>query len=63
MPYEVGDVVPVRFPFTDQSASKRRPGVVVSNRTYNAARLDVVVMPITSQLRATPASGEICISQ
>jgi len=63
MPYEFGDVVLVPFPFTDQSASKRRPGVVVSNATYNAAKLDVVVMPVTSQLRATTALGETWINQ
>jgi mRNA interferase MazF len=63
MPYECGDIVLVPFPFTDQSASKRRPGVVVSNRTYNAARLDVVVMPVTSQLRQSPVLGEFWIGQ
>jgi mRNA interferase MazF len=63
MPYEVGDIVLVPFPFTDQTASKRRPGVIVSNRAYNAARLDVVVMPVTSQLRSTAALGEVWINQ
>ncbi len=63
MPYEFGDIVLVPFPFTDQSVSKRRPGVIVSNRTYNAARLDVVVMPVTSQLRPTSAHGEVWLSQ
>jgi mRNA interferase MazF len=62
MPYEFGDVVLVPFPFTDQSASKRRPGVIVSNSRYNIARLDVVVMPISSQLRASPGFGEIWIN-
>jgi mRNA interferase MazF len=46
MPYEFGAIVLVPFPFTDQSASKRRPAVVVSNRAYNARRLDVVVMAV-----------------
>ncbi len=30
MPYEFGTIVVVPFPFTDQSASKRRPAVVVT---------------------------------
>jgi mRNA interferase MazF len=48
MPFEFGDVVPVPFPFTSQTATKKRPAVVVSNRAYNAARPDAVVMAITS---------------
>ena len=52
MPYDVGDVVLVPFSFTDQTASKRRPALVVSGRPYNAAEPDVVLMPVTSQLRA-----------
>jgi mRNA interferase MazF len=63
MPYEFGTIVLVPFPFTDQSASKRRPAVVVSNRPYNMARPDVVVMAITSQLRPTSTSGEVWVSE
>jgi mRNA interferase MazF len=62
MPYEFGSIVLVPFPFTDQSASKRRPAVIVSNRAYNRARPDVVVMAVTSQLRPAPALGEVWIS-
>ena len=61
MPYEFGDVVLVPFPFTDQAASKRRPAAVVSNRAYNRAKPDVVVMAITSQLHPSPALGEVWI--
>jgi mRNA interferase MazF len=49
----------VPFPFTDQTASKRWPAVVVSNRAYNFARPDVVVMAVTSQLRPVPALGDV----
>ena len=58
MPFEFGDVVLVPFPFTNQAASKKRPAVVVSNRVYNVARLDVVVMAITSQFL-----GEVWLGQ
>jgi mRNA interferase MazF len=61
MPFEFGDVVLVPFPFTSQTASKRRPAVVVSSRAYNQARLDVVLMAITSQLRASAPSDEVWI--
>ncbi len=51
MPFEFGDIVLVPFPFTSQTASKKRPAVVVSSRAYNAAKPDVVLMAVTSQLR------------
>jgi mRNA interferase MazF len=62
MPFDFGDVVLVRFPFTSQSASKQRPAVVVSNRAYNQAKPDLVIMAITSQLRSPSGFGEVLIS-
>lgn len=61
MPYEFGDVVLVPFPFTSQTVSKKRPAVVVSNRTYNDVKPDIIVMAVTSQLRATAALGETSV--
>jgi mRNA interferase MazF len=63
MPFEFGDIVLVSFPFTSQAAMKRRPAVVVSNSDYNEARLDVVVMAVTSQLRPTSSFGEVWIDR
>jgi len=51
----------VPFPFTDHSASKRRPAAVVSNASYNSAKPDVVVMAVTSQLRHTPGRAEVWV--
>ena len=59
MPYDFGDVVLVPFPFTSQAASKKRPAVVVSSHTYNASKPDIVVMAVTSQLRASALLGEV----
>lgn len=42
--YEFGDVVLVPFVFTDQSAAKRRPAVVVSGQAYHRERLDLVII-------------------
>ena len=53
--FEFGDVVLVPFPFTDQSASKRRPAVVVSSAAYSAERPDLIILAITSQVRADHA--------
>jgi mRNA interferase MazF len=63
MPFEFGDVVLVPFPFTSQAASKQRPAVIVSNRAYNNAKPDLVMMAITSQHRPTPTLGEVWLSQ
>jgi mRNA interferase MazF len=60
---EFGDIVLVAFPFTSQTASKQRPAVVVSSRAYNEAKPDVVVMAITSQLRAGTALGEVWVKE
>jgi mRNA interferase MazF len=61
MLYEFGDVVLVRFPFTNQAASKQRPAVVVSNQSYNSTKPDAVLMAITSQFQPTAGLGEVWI--
>ena len=61
--YKFGDIVLVPFPFTDQSASKKRPAVVASSDAYHQSRPDVIVMAITSQiLRPAGALGEVLIA-
>ena len=47
------------FPFTSQTASKKRPAVIVSSRAYNTAKPDIVLMAVTSQLRPAPILGEV----
>ena len=61
MSYKFGDVVLVRFPFTNQATFKQRPAVVVSSDAYNNTKPDVVVMAITSQIRIPFGLGEIPI--
>lgn len=46
--YEFGDVVLVPFPFTDQSAVKKRPAVVISSDAYHRERPDLIIMAITT---------------
>ena len=53
--YSFGDIVLVPFPFTDQSATKRRPAVVVSTERYNQERPDLIIMAVTSQARPAGA--------
>jgi mRNA interferase MazF len=61
--YNFGDVVLVPFPFTDQTGAKKRPAVVVSSAAYNAARRDLVLMAVTSQVRATSGIGEVTVTE
>lgn len=44
-----GDVVLVEFPFTDLSAAKKRPALVLSTPGFTKRHGDVVVMAMTSQ--------------
>ena len=48
--YKQGEIILVPFPYSDLSASKRRPALVVSNNIYNKKFTDIVVCVITSNL-------------
>ena len=61
--YEFGDIILVSFPFTDQTASKKRPAVVVSSKAYHDEQPDLVLMAITSQPRPQGTVGEVVVSQ
>ena len=57
--YSFGDIVLVPFPFTDQSATKRRPTVIVSSDRYHRERPDLISMAVTSQARPAGGVGEV----
>ena len=59
--FEFGDVVLVSFPFTDQVGSKQRPAVIINSKAYSQDKSDFILMPITSQIRAKTAFGEVII--
>lgn len=48
MSYNQGDIILVRFPYTDLSSSKVRPAVVVSNARVHSSS-DLIVAQITTQ--------------
>jgi mRNA interferase MazF len=52
--YQRGDVVLLPFPFTDLTATKTRPAVVLSSDAFQQETGDFTVAMITSVLRATP---------
>ncbi len=49
-----GDILLVPIPFTDQSATRRRPVIVISNDFYNQASPDLIVVCMTSNLTPSP---------
>jgi len=62
MSHTFGDVILVPFPFTDQSTTKQRPAVVISSSSYNSQRPDLILLAITSQVRATLSFGEALVA-
>lgn len=48
--YENGDIVLVRFLFTDETGAKRRPAVIVSTNDYHRSRQEAIIAAITSNV-------------
>jgi mRNA interferase MazF len=46
--YRRGDVVLVRFVFSDETGAKRRPAVVISTNDYHQSRQETIIAAITS---------------
>ena len=59
--FKFGQIVLVRFPFTDQRGGKQRPAVVISSTAYNQVRPDVILMAVTRRLQASVGWGEAVI--
>ena len=54
--------MPVPFPFTDLSAIKQRPALVISPGRLNDARPDLLVVAITSQIPAALGEDEVLLA-
>ncbi len=59
--YEFGEVVLIHFPFTDQTATKKRPAVIISSSDYHRERPDIILMAITSRIKPEAMFGEVTI--
>lgn len=59
--YEHGEVVLIRFVFTNGSGAKRRPAVIVSTSEYHQGRQEAIVAAITSNVDR-PLVGDHLIS-
>jgi mRNA interferase MazF len=62
MGFQRGDVVLVPFPFSDLSASKVRPAVVVSSNSYHASEPDLILAAITSKIAAATGPFDYVLS-
>lgn len=56
--YTKGDIVIIRFPFTDLSSSKKRPALVISNDSVNQTG-DYLLVQITSSEKTDALSMPI----
>jgi mRNA interferase MazF len=63
MPYDFGDIILVNYPYSDQAGAKKGPAVVVSQAAYNIALPDVILMPVSSQIRIPLRHGELLIRE
>ncbi len=60
--FSQGDIVLVPFPFTDLSATKQRPALVLSPERLNKARPDLVVVAVTSQVPSALSDDDVFLS-
>lgn len=55
MAFQRGDVVLIPFPYTDLTATKTRPAIVISSAAYQAVRSELLLAYVSSQItKATP---------
>ena len=60
--YKKWDIILVPFPFTNLSATKKRPALVVSPDEYNIGQ-DVIIAFMTSNLDVLPRVGDYTIQE
>lgn len=60
--YKKWDLVLVPFPFTDLTATKKRPALIISPDEFNEGP-DVVIAFVTSNLNVRPRMGDYTIQE
>jgi mRNA interferase MazF len=60
--YKKGEIILVPFPFTDLSATKRRPALILSPEKYNQSG-DVIIAFITSNLNTSSQYGDYILKE
>ena len=56
MPFEPGRILLVTYSFTDRTAAKQRPVIVISAMEFNRGE-DVVVLPLSSRIASEDPYG------
>lgn len=59
--YRRGDIVLVNFVFPDETGTKRRPALILSDDAYQQSRQEVIIAAVTSNVRRLLA-GDCLIS-
>ncbi len=62
MTFQRGDVVLIPFPYTDLSASKTRPAVVVSGDVYHKARSELLLAYVSPQVSRVNSTIDYVLS-
>jgi mRNA interferase MazF len=57
-----GDIVLVRFPFTDVGATKKRPALVLSRALRSSRHRLATLAMITSQIEALKLDGDVLLA-
>ncbi len=60
--YERGEVILVRFPFTDLTSSKQRPALIVASGNFLAAGDDLIVAAISGQRIERPGKFDYVVN-
>ena len=58
-----GDVVLVRFPFADLTATKKRPALVLARTARSPRNRLAILAMITSQVESLPLNGDVLLSE
>jgi mRNA interferase MazF len=59
--YRFGEIVYILYPFSDHSGAKDRPAVVISCPQYHREKPEIILLPITSQLKHRDTYGTVTI--
>lgn len=49
--YDAGDIILVKFSFTEKPEFKKRPALIVSSKEYHKNRQEIIIIAITSNIK------------